>query len=147
MAIDVSAESVIRRSPAEVAAFALAPENEPRWISGIRSARLLTEPPVGVGTEVARVAGFLGRRIEYVLRVVDFDSAHRVVMDTVRGPFPMRVTYTFADSDGQTLARLRVEGEAGGFYRAAEPLLAASVRRSLTKDLRNLKNLLENGRG
>jgi len=30
------------------------PENEPRWIGGIKSARLLSPPPVGVGAQVER---------------------------------------------------------------------------------------------
>jgi hypothetical protein len=38
--------------------------NAPEWIGGVRSARLPTPGPVGVGSQVARVAGFLGRRVD-----------------------------------------------------------------------------------
>ena len=144
MAIDVRVDTLIRRPPAEVARYAMAPENEPVWISGITHSKLLTDPPVRVGTQVERVAGFLGKRIEYVLGVVEHEPARRIVMETVRGPFPMRVTYAFEDEGGDTRARLRVQGETGGFYsRLADPLMGGQVRRSLTKDLTNLKRLTE----
>src|SRR5919108_612657 len=72
----------------------------------------VTEPPVRVGTEVARVAGFMGRRIDYALKVVEHEPGRRIVMDSVRGPFPMRVTYAFEDAPGGgTRVRNRVEGE------------------------------------
>ena len=90
MAIDVRVDTLIRRPPAEVARYAMAPENEPVWISGITHSKLLTDPPVRVGTQVERVAGFMGKRIEYVLGVVEHEPERRIVLETVRGPFPMR---------------------------------------------------------
>ena len=144
MAIDVNVDTLIRRPPSEVARYAMAPENEPVWISGISHSRLLTDPPLRVGSQVERVAGFLGKRIVYVLGVDEHEPERRIVMETVRGPFPMRVTYAFEDDNGGTRARLRVEGETGGFYgRLADPIMGAQVRRSLAKDLANLKRLTE----
>ena len=77
MAVDVKAEVVIKRSRDEVATFAMKPDNDPVWISGITEARMLTEPPVGQGTQVERIAYFMGKRIEYVLEVVDYDPNAR----------------------------------------------------------------------
>ena len=42
-----------------------------------------------------------------------------------------------------TLARIRIQGDATGFFRLAAPLLAAQVRRSITRDVNNLKRVLE----
>lgn len=126
-----------------MAAFATNPANESEWISGIRSSRPLTDGPLDVGTRVQRVAGFLGRRIDYILEVTTYESDRLVVMDSVVNPFPIRVTYAFADAPGSTLVRLRVQGGAGGLFRLAGPLLAAQVRRNLHADLRNLKRLTE----
>jgi uncharacterized membrane protein len=38
---------------------------------------------------------------------------------------------------------VRVEGNAGRFYALAAPLLGVAVRRSITRDLRNLKRVME----
>jgi uncharacterized membrane protein len=143
MAVDVSAEVVIGRPRAEVAAFATDPANDPVWIGGIRSARALQEGPVAVGSRVERTAVFLGRRIEYVNEVVELEPGARLRMRSVRGPFPMEITYGFADASEGTRATIRVQGDAGGFYRLAGPLLSGAVRRSVSGDLRRLKALLE----
>lgn len=147
MAVDVTAERTIGRLPVEVASYAMDPANDPQWIGGISEAELLTEPPVAEGSRVRRVASFLGRRIEYVMEVERWVPGEGVVMRSVVSPFPMRVTYAFDDDPAGTRALIRVEGEAEGFYRIAGPLLAAGVRRGITRDLRTLQRIVEGRAG
>jgi uncharacterized membrane protein len=145
MGMDVQVEQVIERGREEVARYAMAPENEPVWIGGIKESRKVTAD-VGVGTEVERVASFLGKRIEYALKVTEYEPGRIIVMDSVRGPFKMRVTYAFEDADrGGTRVINRVEGESSGFYGLADALMAVQVRRSLRRDLKTLKRLMEGG--
>ena len=141
--MDVTVSTEIHRPPEEVARFAMNPENEPAWIGGVKSARVLSPLPVGVGTQVERVAAFLGKRFSYVLEALEFEPGRKVVMNSVRGPFPMRVTYSFDPSGDGTRVTNRVQGETGGFYRLAGPLMERAVKRSLTRDLATLKRLLE----
>ena len=146
MAIDTRAVIAVARSREEVAAYLRDPANDPSWIGGLRSARLVTAPPVGVGSRVERVASFLGRRIEYVNEITELTGT-RLAMRSVRSPFPMRVTYGFDGAGATTEVSVRVEGDARRVYRLADPLLAWLVRRSVRRDLRNLKRVLENGSG
>jgi uncharacterized membrane protein len=142
MPVDVTATGTIGRPREEVAAYLRDPANDTEWIGGLRSARLLTPAPVGVGSRVERVASFLGRRVEYVNEITEL-TADRLVMRSVRSPFPMRVTYGHRDAgDGTTAVSVRVEGDAGRFYALAAPLLGLAVRRSITRDLRNLERVL-----
>jgi uncharacterized membrane protein len=143
MPIDVTAESTIARRREEVAAFAMEAENDTRWIGGISSARRLTEGPIAVGTRVERVAHFLGRRVEYVMEVVELVPSERIVMRSIRSPFPMRVTYSFEDADAATVGRVRVEGGPEGFYRIAGGLMAPAVKRNIQADVKRLKELME----
>ncbi|MBI4261680.1 MAG: SRPBCC family protein [Actinobacteria bacterium] len=145
MRMDVTADLVIARPRAEVAAYVIDPGHDPAWIGGISQAEVLTEPPVRVGTRVRRVASFLGRRIEYVLEVSALDPDALLEMTSVRSPFPMKVTYAFADAPGGTRASVRVEGEPSGLYRLAGPAHAPAVRRSVASDLRSLRGILESG--
>jgi uncharacterized membrane protein len=140
---DIVAETVIARPRDEVAAYVIDWRNDPRWIGGISEARLVSGEPFGVGSKVARTASFLGKRIEYVNEVVELEPDSRLVMRSVKGPFPMRITYAFHDADPGTRATVRVEGNASGFYRLAGPALSAMVRRSVSGDLARLKRLLE----
>jgi hypothetical protein len=143
MPVDVSATGTIARPREEVAAYLRDPANDTSWIGGLRRARLLTPGPVAVGSRVERVASFLGRRVEYVNEIIEL-TGERLVMRSVRSPFPMRVTYGHRQAgDGATEVSVRVEGDAGRFYALAAPLLGVAVRRSIARDLRNLKRVLE----
>jgi hypothetical protein len=143
MAVDTSVTGTIQRPREAVAAYLRDPANDPEWIGGIRSARLLTPGPIGVGSQVERLAVFLGRRVEYVLEITDLTD-EALAMRSVRSPFPMRVRYGHRDAgDHATRVWLRVQGDAGRFYALAGPLVAAAVRRSIARDLRTLKRVLE----
>ena len=61
--VDVLTETVIRRPVAEVAAFAGDPTHAPDWYVNIDSVEWRTEPPLRVGSRVAFIARFLGRRL------------------------------------------------------------------------------------
>jgi uncharacterized membrane protein len=143
MPVDVTATAIIARPREEVAAYLRDPANDTSWIGGLRSARLLTPGPVAVGSQVERVASFLGRRVEYVNEIVEL-TGERLAMRSVRSPFPMRVTYGHRPATtGATEVSVRVEGDAGRYYALLAPLLGLAVRRSIIRDLRNLKRVLE----
>jgi uncharacterized membrane protein len=139
---DVSVERRIERPREEVAAYAVDWHNDTEWIGALNEVKLVQDEPL----QVARVAGFLGKRIEYVNEVVEHEPGRRLVMRSVKAPFPMTVTYEFEDgADGGSVMRIRTQGDASGFYRVAGPLLARSVKRGLERDLATLKERLEAG--
>ena len=145
MSIDITAEVRVRRPVADVAGYMIDPAHDPEWIGGVREVRLETPPPIGAGSRVARVASFLGRRVEYVNEVTELDPARVLDMRSVKAPFPMRVTYSFeaADGGGATVVRNRVRGAPGGFFAIFGPLLGPLVKRSVQKDLERLRDVLE----
>ena len=147
MTISLTLEVTVNRPIDEVAKFVMDPGNDPTWLSGIKSARALSDLPLRVGTRVERMAKFLGRPIEYVTEVVEYDPPRVLAMNTVKSPFPMKVRYEFEEKEGGTLVRNLVEGEPGGFYGIAGPLLARSVKSSIRKDLNALKSRLEGDQG
>lgn len=144
MPVDVLTETVIDRAPDEVAAYAGDPSNAPRWYVNIKSVEWKTAPPMRVGSQLAFVARFLGRRLAYTYEIVDLVLGHRLVMRTAQGPFPMETTYTWEPvGEGQTRMTLRNRGEPAGFSKITAPLMAAAMRRANRKDLARLKWLLE----
>ena len=144
MGVDVETSIEIDAARDRVAAFASDPENAPRWYVNISSVEWETPPPATVGSRIAFVAHFLGRRIAYTYEVRELVDAERFVMSTAEGPFPMKTTYTWADSRvGGTRMTLRNQGEPSGFGQLAAPVMAAAMRRANRKDLQALKSLLE----
>ncbi|MFY9614683.1 MAG: SRPBCC family protein [Candidatus Dormiibacterota bacterium] len=144
MAVDVLTETVIDRPADQVATYAGDPTNAPEWYVNIESVDWQTPPPVRVGSRMAFVARFLGRKLTYTYEVVELVPGSRLVMRTAEGPFPMETTYTWEPAgEGQTRMTLRNRGEPSGFSRVGAPLMAAAMTRANRKDLANLKRLLE----
>ncbi len=150
MAIDVTVRRVIPLPPERVAEYALDWRHDAEWTQGIRTAELTRQADgggFGTGAEVTRTAYFLGRRIDYVLRVAAHEPPRLLDMVSVVAPMPMHVTYSFEPHPRGTLAAIRVRGGPGGLFRLAAPLLARRVRSSLTKDLRDLERRLTEEQG
>jgi uncharacterized protein YndB with AHSA1/START domain len=144
MPVDVKSEIVIDRPRERVAAYAGDPSNAPEWYVNIKSVEWKTSPRVAVGSRVAFVAQFLGRRLAYTYELVEWVPGEKLVMRTAEGPFPMETTYTWeSQGDGKTRMTLRNRGEPKGFSKIVGPLMAAAMRRANRKDLVRLKALLE----
>jgi len=144
VAVDVFCEIEIARPRAEVAAYAADPDNATAWYRNIKTVEWHSPRPLIVGSRIAFVAVFLGRRIAYTYEVSEHVPGERFQMSTAEGPFPMETTYTWRDAaDGGTVMTLRNRGEPAGFARISAPLMAQAVRRANRKDLRVLKTILE----
>jgi hypothetical protein len=141
--VDVSTEIVIRRRRDEVAAFAADPDHVPTWYTNIKSVEWKTPPPVQVGSRIAFVAQFLGRRLAYTYQVVDWVPNERFVMQTSEGPLPMETTYTWTTVAGGTRMTLRNRGTPTGFSQLFAPFMGLAMRRANQRDLKALKAFLE----
>ena len=144
MGVDIVTEVEIARPRTEVAAYASDPDNATAWYVNIRSIEWKTPEPLAVGSRIAFVAQFLGRRLAYTYEVRELVPGERFVMSTSEGPFPMETTYTWADSPaGGTRMTLRNRGEPSGFSKLVAPMMASQMRRANRKDLDRLKSILE----
>jgi hypothetical protein len=147
MSIDVMSQIDIARRRWEVAEYSADPENAPTWYVNIKAVEWKTPPPVRIGSQVAFVAHFLGRRLAYIYEVTEFVAHERLVMRTAHGPFPMETTYTWETTTaGGTRMTVRNRGTPRGFAVLGAPLMARAVRRANRKDLAALKAVLEGRR-
>jgi Polyketide cyclase / dehydrase and lipid transport len=142
--LDVECEVAIALPRPEVAAFAADPDNATAWYENIEHVEWKSPGPLAVGTRLAFVARFLGRRLAYTYAVKEHVPGERFVMSTAEGPFPMETTYTWQDEPGGgTRMTLRNRGAPSGFSRIASPFMARAVKRANGRDLRRLKAILE----
>ena len=144
MNVDVLSEIVIDRPVDAVSSYAADPSRAPEWYVNIKSVEWTTPPPAQVGSRVAFVAEFLGRRMAYTYEIAEFIPGRRLVMRTSEGPFPMETTYTWERTGADaTRMTLRNRGTPTGFSAWLAPFMAAAMRRANRKDLALLRKILE----
>jgi ligand-binding SRPBCC domain-containing protein len=142
--VDVLTEIEIERPPEVVAAYASDPDNATTWYRNIEAVEWETPRPLQVGSRIAFVARFLGRRLAYTYEVREIAASERFVMSTAEGPFPMETTYTWEPTAaGETRMTLHNRGRPSGFARVTAPVMAKAIRRANRKDLELLKAVLE----
>jgi uncharacterized membrane protein len=147
MALDVTATVDIGAPPDQVAAVQFDPTRDPEWIGGVDRVELVTTQPFGLGSQVRRIGGFLGRKIVWLMRVEEYEPGRLVRMHAVESPFPMDVDYIVEPAgEGRTRASIRIQGKGGSVYGMPGFLQGPMVRRSVQGDLRRLKRMVEAAR-
>lgn len=146
--IHVEAHVDIDRSASEVFEYLEEVENNPRWLSGMRSSRWTSQPPVGVGSTYVQVSQFLGRQIHTSFEVTRHEPGRLITIESREGSsFPITVTRIVEpDGDGRARVTELVDADAKGFYTLATPLLKRLVERTIRRDYGTLKHLLEEGK-
>ncbi len=132
----------INRPVAEVFRFMQDNQNALQWQSGLLEARV-TNDVIGVGRAWVDVVQFLGRRIEVASELIEYDPERALGFKSTSGPIPLEGRYAFEPDSAGAKVIFTMQGEPGGFFKLAEPLVARSTQRQWETNLANLKDLLE----
>ena len=141
--IDVTVKIDVHADPAAGFAYLKNSENDSVWISGIKASKMLTDHPVAAGSRVERTAGLVRRSMDYVTEITSLEESRLLEMKTLSGPFSMAITYTVEPIDAGSRVCLRNQGGPSGLMSLMAPLMAMTVRKHTSKDLAQLKAILE----
>jgi len=75
--------------------------------------------------------------------VVEYEPDERTAFESVDGPMPVRGYRAFEASGEGTRFTYELSAELSPLYRLLAPILAPTLRRQVSGDLRRLKALLE----
>ena len=135
----------VQAPPAVVFDYFTDAQKATEWQSSLMEARFDPEGPMQQGTRITEVRKLLGRTMESVVEVTELEPGRRFAGRVVSGPVKWTFRYTFSAADGATRVDSHLEGEPGGFFRLADPLLVRTVKKQLESDFATLKRLAESG--
>jgi len=141
--LKIETSIVINRPVEEVFAVLSNVENNSKWSSAFLEAKQTSAGPIGVGTTWRVVQKALGQRIEGEVEVTEYEPNQKWAQKSKSGPFPVEVWQTYEPVAGGTRVSIVLEAEPGGFFKLAEPLLKAMLKRNIENDLANLKDLMD----
>jgi uncharacterized protein YndB with AHSA1/START domain len=134
---------VIERPPGDVFAYLTDPARIHEWQASALEGSQESPGPMAVGTRVREVRKFLGKRMDSVVEVTEYLPPEKFSLRVVSGPIRFDVRQAFTPTDGGTKIDVVIEGEPGGFFALAEPLVVRAVGRELGNNLATAKDILE----
>ena len=141
--IKVETSTVIDRPIEEVFEFTVSSENDTLWQIGVISTEETSEGPVEAGSPFTQVVQVLGRKLEIPFEVTKYEPNQIFGFKSTGGPVPVEGEFRYQTVPEGTAFSMFLEGEPGGFFKLAEPLVARSIQRQWETNLANLKDLLE----
>lgn len=141
--IKVVGSVVINRPIADVFAYVTDLSTHAKWQAGLVEAAQTSTGPIGVGTTYRYVTLLAGQRLDTAGEITEYEPNSKYSFKATSGPILLKGGFTFETAADGTKVRMFVEGEPGGFFKLAEPLLNSMVRRQLETSLGNLKDVLE----
>ena len=140
----IKAENVviINKPVEEVFAFTNEPENTAKWQPDVVSVEYPNGKPKE-GDQFKEVRKFMGKDMETTLEITALKPNVQYSAKTLTGPVPYEVSVNFESVEGGTKMTTVIEGEAGGFFKLAEGMVAKQLNKSLKEDSERLKSVLE----
>ncbi len=135
----VTVELDIARTRDEVFDLMADARNERVWNSKVSSSELISDPPIGEGTEFKTT----NRGQQYVAFITTYDRPAQVGFNVVGNALEIKAMMRFADSPGGTRMIVQFDLLPKSFMKLMLPLIAGSVRKDFPKELASFKEFCE----
>lgn len=140
MGLDFTHSIEIERPAAHVFQYVADFENNPIWQGGMKACRWTSAEKIVVGATYVQEARFFGRRIDTHFRVSALQEGRSISIESTQSTFPIQVTRSVeALGEGRCRVTAHIRGQPTGILK----LFSGMVKKSVAKDYRELKRVLE----
>ena len=130
----------------QVFAFVTTPENDFHWQYGTLMSDRISKGEMGVGTLFRVVGHFMGRRMECVHEVTEFEPNKRYAFKSLSGPIDSYTLYTFEVMQGRTNISHATQITLGEPFKSNATTAEKTVKKEYRENLALLKEILESNR-
>jgi uncharacterized membrane protein len=134
---------VVQRPVSEVFDFVSDLTNGPQWQTGLFEVHNQTHGSLGVGSKFASVRKFLGRKVEGLVEIIEYEPNSKFVIKSASGTVPFEEQYLFEPTSNGTRLSTVIELHTSGLMGLAEPLIMGSLKREMDANFGDLKDILE----
>ena len=143
--IQSSASVLVNRPIDEVWSFVADVEHMDRWVKGISETKRPTDGELDVGSTFTSNFTHGARIFDVTHRVTEHGPPSRLGTESTEGPFQYSSVLHLEESDGATRVTNILRAGSGGASRLLAPVLRWGMRRQLSKELKDLKRVIERG--
>jgi hypothetical protein len=133
----------IYRTLHEVFAFVVTPENNFHWQYGTLMSAQISNGEIGIGTLFRATGHFMGRRMESVCEVTEFEPDRRYGFKSKSGSLDLYTLYTFDVIKGRTRMNVFVQLDPGETLMVSDTATQRSIKKQYRENLALLKDILE----
>jgi len=141
--INIDLSILVEKPIKDVFAFIGNLDNMPKWNTTVMGVEQITPGDVGVGTKFKSVGKMLGRRIEGEMQVTAYEPDTKFGIQMNAGPALVNMTISFKTVGTGTEVSLNAQGNPGGLFKLAEPVMQGRVKSIMEENLTRLKSQLE----
>lgn len=142
MAIEVSAEVLIERTPKEVADVMFNPKMDKIWIRSLREVYPMETGLYRKGAKIERIGDFMSRRYSSKVLVLKTEP-EKLVELYMDEPFEMKQRYNISEAADGAVAKVTVMSIGELLFNSPVSIISKKLREDLEDDLKNLKKLVE----
>ena len=133
----------IYRPLKQVFSFVTTPENDFQWQYGTLASDQLSNGKMGVGSLFRTVGHFMGRRIESVYEVTEFEPDKSYGFKSLSGPMDSHTLFTFEVTKGSTKINISTWVSPGELFKTGNVAVEKKVKKQYRENLALLKDVLE----
>ena len=133
----------IYRPLKQVFAFVATPENDFHWQYGTLLSTRLSDVEMGVGALFRSVSNFMGRRMEGVYQVTEYEPDKKYGFKSQSGPIVIYILYMFEVMKGSTRIDLFAQITPGAQVKPNNASIERRLRKQYRENFNLLKDLLE----